>query len=510
MQPVLTQTVQKLFVLGQYQLETPSVDWAALSPLLVMGVVPILFLTLWSLLSDKLPRRTPSIVSVVAGVGTFIAVCCQWKRLNELGEASSVVTLANAYGIDAMALLLTGLIAIAVALVGLFAYDYLEREGIYSAEFFVLMMLSASGGIIMATANDLIVMFLGVEILSIAVYVLAASHLRRIQSQEAGLKYFVLGALASAFLLYGIALMYGATGSTNIAFMGQHADQLENRGLAFGAMAMLLVGLGFKVAAVPFHSWTPDVYEGSPTPVVSFMASAVKVAGFAALIRIFSVALDGFAVDWAPVVAVLAVLSMVIGALVGIVQNNVKRMLAYSSISHAGFILIGLEAATTEGISASLFYLVAYTFLALGSFAAVSVVSGKGDNLTTLSDFSGLAKTDGTLAVLFTILLLAQAGVPFTTGFLGKLAVIKATIDTENYLLGVIAMLSAVVGAFLYLRIVLAMFGDRDADAGEADVQRSGTVAFVVSTCVAFTVVFGIFADPLMNLVNDATAVVGL
>ncbi len=363
----------------------------------------------------------------------------------------------------------------------------------------------------MAGANDLIVLFLGLEVLSIAVYILAASHLRRAESQEAGIKYFVLGAFASAFLLYGIALTYGATGSTNLVHISRYSNTLVDSGdtgLLYGGMALLLVGLGFKIAAVPFHAWTPDVYQGSPSPTVSFMASAVKVAGFAGLLRVFNLTFGDSALadDWAPMIFALAVLSMIYGTVVGVVQDDVKRMLAYSSISHAGFILVGAEAATRDGMNAALYYLAAYTFIAIGSFAVISVAAPKGDAAHSLSDYKGLAKRKPVLALAFTILLLAQAGVPFTTGFLGKFFVIGASIETENYLLAMVAMLAAVVGAFLYLRIVLAMYSD----GAEADAAVSGTAriprtaALTIGITVAFTVFFGVFADLLVDLVGDA------
>lgn len=508
-----------------FELVKPDVDWAGLSPLLIMAAAPLFFLTFWSLASHVAPRRTPSIVAALTGVATIVAAWIQWDRIGDFDRVDGfggfgASTLASTYGIDRFSMLLTMLIAAAVTLTAVFAHDYLEREEINSAEFFVLLMLSAAGGIVMAGANDLIVLFLGLEVLSIAVYILAASHLRRSESQEAGIKYFVLGAFASAFLLYGIALIYGATGSTNLVHVNNYVDTLVasgETGLLYGGMALLLVGFGFKIAAVPFHAWTPDVYQGAPSPTVSFMASAVKVGGFAGLLRVFNVALrdNALADDWAPIVFALAVLSMIYGTVVGVVQDDVKRMLAYSSISHAGFILVGVEAATGadatsgRGMSGALYYLAAYTFIAIGSFAVISVASPKGDAAHSLDDYKGLAKRKPALALAFTVLLLAQAGVPFTTGFLGKFMVIGASLETENYLLAIVAMLAAVVGAFLYLRIVLAMYSDGD----EADAAVSGTepipraAMLTIAVTVAFTLFFGIFADPLVDQVEDAIPV---
>lgn len=493
-------------LLLQVGLEIPTVDWGGLTPLLIMAGSPLVFLTIWSLLATRLPARTPSVFAVLVGIATIIAAAIQWGRIND-DAPQGFSTLADAYGVDGFSLLLTCLIAVAVTLTALFAHDYLVREDILSAEFFVLLMLSASGGIVMAGANDLIVLFLGLEVLSIAVYTLAAGHLRRVESQEAGIKYFVLGAFASAFLLYGIALVYGATGSTNLIQIRDTIPGLADRGLLYGGMALLLVGMGFKIAAVPFHAWTPDVYDGSPSPVVSFMASAVKVAGFAALLRVFNVTFASLADDWAPMLFALAVLSMFLGTFVGIVQDNVKRMLAYSSISHAGFILVGAEAATSEGMSAALYYLAAYTFIAIGSFAVISVASGRGDANHSLTDYRGLAARKPLLALAFTVLLLAQAGVPFTTGFLGKFFVIGASIEDESYVLATAAMLAAVVGAFLYLRIVLAMYSDAEEDAAANNAPVPMTASFVIGVAVAFTLFFGIFADPLVDLVDDAVPV---
>jgi len=311
-------------------------------------------------------------------------------------------------------------------------------------------------------------------------------------------------------LLYGSALTCGAVGSTNMVKIQEQVATLDERSLLYGGMALLLVGFGFKIAAVPFHAWTPDVYDGAPSPTVSFMASAVKVAGFAGLIRVFTLMFGntGIAVDWTPMLFALSVLSMIYGAIVGITQDNVKRMLAYSSISHAGFILVGLEAASEVGTRAALYYLAAYTFIAIGSFAVIAVASPKGDAAHSLDDYRGLASRKPALAFGFTVLLLAQAGVPFTTGFLGKFFVINAAIEGKNYVLAIIAMLAAVIGAYLYLRIMLAMYSDgEESVAGTAAIPV--TAMLTIGSAVVFTLFFGIFADPLVELVRDATPGLG-
>ena len=406
------------------------------------------------------------------------------------------------------------LISAGVLLASLLCDDYLRRENLEGPEVYVLMLLSASGGLLMAMANDLIVIFLGLEILSIALYVLTGSHLRRAESQEGAMKYFVLGAFSSAFLLYGIALVYGATGTTNLTRISEFlsGNILTEDGLLLAGFALLLVGFGFKIAAVPFHVWTPDVYQGAPTPVTAFMASVAKAAGFAALLRVFVVTFEPYRDDWRPVIFVLAVLTMLLGSLLAIVQTDVKRMLAYSSINHAGFILVGVEAATDEGTAAALFYLLAYTFMVVGTFAVVTLVGRRGDAHHTLADYRGLSSSRPALALALAVLLLAQAGVPFTTGFLAKFYVIGAAVDAESYGLAIVAMVSAAISAYLYLRIVVAMYMTAEPDDAVATVRRRIAVPagarLSLGLALAFTVVVGILPSGVIEFAQDAVPVI--
>ncbi len=374
----------------------------------------------------------------------------------------------------------------------------------------MLLLLSASGAVVMASANDLMVMFLGLEIMSIAVYVLAGIHTRRARSSEAALKYFVLGGLSSAFFLYGIALVYGATGSTHIASIANYlaANIFTNDLLLLGGIMLLLVGFGFKVAAVPFHSWTPDVYQGAPTPITGFMASAVKVGGFVGFIRVFMLAFPLYRLDWQPVVYVLAILTLVVGSTLAIVQTDVKRLLAYSSISHAGFVLVAVEQVSHAGNSAALFYLASYTFMVAGSFGVISVLGRKGDGHHSLQDYAGVSRREPVLAFLLTVFLLAQAGVPFTAGFVAKFEVLAAAVSGGSWPLALIAMLSAVISAFLYLKIVITMYGSDDtAEAEAAPVARVlvpwGT-KLALGLAFAFVVVVGVFPGPITNLAYHA------
>ncbi|MDH3708130.1 MAG: NADH-quinone oxidoreductase subunit N, partial [Acidimicrobiia bacterium] len=450
------------------QVPNPTIEWAVLVPLIVLAgaaVVLLIVQSVWKAAPRWFAPGWTCVTALAAGLSTVWL----WQEIDDRG---SISTIGGTFASDRFSLVLTAVICAAVILASLLAWDYLPREGIAGPEFYVLVLLSAAGGVVMVAATDLIVLFLGLEVLSIAAYVTAAMHLRRPESQEAGIKYFVLGAFASAFLLYGIAFTYGATGSTNlIAIRSFLANTvLFESGFLLVGFGLMLVGFGFKIAAVPFHSWTPDVYEGSPTPAVAYMASAVKVAAFAALLRVFVTTFDIYRVEWQPVIYALAVLSLLVGSIAAVMQTNVKRILAYSSIAHAGFILLGVQAATDQGTSAAVYYLVAYTFMVAGSFGVATVVGRSGDRRHTLDDYRGLSRQQPVLALAFTVFLLAQAGVPLTTGFIAKFGVIAAAADARSFWLAVVAMLSAVIAAYIYLRIVVAMFLDDDADeAADAD-----------------------------------------
>ena len=434
-----------------------------------------------------------------------------WQRVQD-ADRGPFSTLAHSVGVDGFSVFVTFTICAAVILSSLLLDGWLRREGMEGTEPYVLVLLSASGGVMMASANDLIVMFLGLEILSLAVYVLAAMHLRKVTSQEAGVKYFVLGAFSSAFFLYGIALTYGATGSTNLVEISAFLSTtvLANSGLLLAGMALLLVGFGFKVAAVPFHFWTPDVYQAAPTPSVAWMASGVKVAGFAGLLRVFYLAFGTYSVDWQPIIYALAALTLIVGSALAIVQTDVKRMLAYSSINHAGFVLVAVQAATAQGVEAALFYLAAYTFMVAGSFGIIAVVSRKGDIGNSLDDYRGLSRDRPVLALAFALLLFAQAGVPLTSGFFAKFYVITAAVEAGSTGLAVIAMLTAVVAAFLYLRIIVSMYMSVE-DAGEPraiPVPFAAGLALVIA--VGFTLCVGLFPGLLSRAAEDATPVLVL
>ncbi len=539
----------------------PHVDYLSILPMLIMLGGALALMLVSSLLRNIMSVRSGTIVAATVSVAALIAALVQWDHVATHGPQ---VTIAGAIAFDAFDVFIQIVVSIAMLLTALVGDGYLKREGIDGPEYQVLAMVSASGAMMMGAANDLIVVFLGLEILSIALYVLAAFNHRRSESGEAALKYFVLGGFSSAIFLYGIALTYGATGTTNLPQIADYLSRnvVVHNGVLLAGIGLLLVGFGFKIAAVPFHMWSPDVYEGSPSPVAGFMAAVAKAGAFAAILRVFVTSFPTLRADWQPIIWVLALLSLVLGAVVALTQRDVKRMMAYSSINHVGFILLGVEACTARGVSASLYYVFTYMFLVIGTFAVITVVAGPGDKRSKITDYRGLAKRQPLLALAFAVLLLGQAGAPFTTGFLAKLGVIEASVSGQGYTLAVFAMASAAVAAFFYLRLAVTMFspvGDvgnqsedanggpaaDDADGGpvdgaevrqasvadvgdaiddrvaslqvltdappDADVEDRGTVpvpvltAVVIGTCVAFTLVFGIIPGPILNFAHQAT-----
>ena len=491
-------------------LPTPNVEFVGIGPEVAVAGAALVIVALLSLAHrwPVLRRSTLGIGIVGLLTGGFFAVQA-WDEVTDVGGYE---TLAGMVAVDGFAVFLK-VVVLGATLVGLLLADgYLRRENLDAGAYHALILLSASGMLMMASANDLIVVFLALEVLSIALYVLAAFHRQRVESEEAGLKYFVLGAFSSAVFLYGVAFVYGATGTTSLTGIAQFLAETaltQNVGLLIG-IALLVVGLGFKVSAVPFHMWTPDVYQGAPTPVTAFMASGTKVAAFGALLRVLVAALESYQLDWQPIVWVLAALTMVVGSVLAIVQSDVKRMMAYSSISHAGFILIGVQVASDEGVSAVLSYLLAYTFIVLGTFTVVTLMSRRGDVGHDLDDYRGLSTRRPVLAALFTVLLLAQAGIPLTSGFVAKLTVFRAAVDGEQYGLVILGVLVSVVAAFVYLRVLVASYmssaegdGETAAVGGGLRVDLGSGIALGVA--VAVTLAMGILPNVFLDFADRAT-----
>jgi len=489
----------------------PSTDWYALAPYIVLLAGALVLLLVGSL-TPRWPRGWYAMLTALTAGTAGVVASLQFAALADEAPRS---LMKGVLAHDRFGLLAVIALCVAVIITSMMASDAAGLDGAQtdSLEPFSLLLVAALGAAIMVTANDLVVSFLGIEILSISLYVLAASDRRRVASHEAGLKYFVLGGFSSAFLLYGIALVYGTTGQTNLGGIAVVlADEVtlpRNDAMLLAGVALLLVGFAFKVSLVPFHSWTPDVYHGAPTYVTGFMASLGKVAAIVALVRLFVIAFPARADDWRPAVFILAVLTLVVGSVLAIVQTDVKRMLAYSSISHAGFMLVGLEAAghigsssASSGTSSTLIYVVLYAVLALGSFAAVSVVSQAASvvgptNATSLDAFKGVAKTNPVFALGFTVLLLAQAGVPLTSGFVAKFGVIRAAVSTESYVLAVLAMVSAVIAAYLYLRIMVSMWLS---ESSSARIPLRPVARLTMFVTVAITLVLGVLPTFVLRL----------
>ena len=497
-------------VLAQAQqaqpLQLPHVDWVTIAPEGIFFVGGLVMLIAGVFLRRRAPR------GLWAGMTVAIALLALWPTFHmwhQVQHGGARTAIADAIVVDGFSIFIYVVIISTVVMAALLADAYLRREELEGAEYYVLMLFSASGGMLMASANDLIVVFLGLEILSIALYTMAGYQQRREGSREAAIKYFVLGAFSSAFFLYGIALVYGSIGSTNFGLIAEflRVNALTN-GLLLAGFALLFVGLGFKVAAVPFHMWTPDVYQGSPTPATAFMAAAAKAAGFAALLRIFVSTFDLYRLDWQPIVWALAALSLVFGSVLAVVQTDVKRMLAYSSIAHAGYVFVGFETATARGVAGALFYLFAYAFMIIGSFAIVTLVSGRGDQNTSLDSFRGLSSRRPVLAFVFTILLLAQAGVPLTSGFLAKFYVISAAVESGDYALAILAMVAAVIAAFFYLRLIVIMYMAAPVEEGvpaPAPIPVPFGAGLALTIAFGFTVVVGFLPSAVFDFAQHAT-----
>jgi len=513
---------------------TPSVAYGALSPIfIVLGAALV-----GVLVEAVVPRneRYPVQVFVtLAGlVGSLVAVgLIHGDRLTTPSPLGNDSPFAGSLAIDGVGLFLQGtilvlavlatllvaertvdvgssIVASAAVVVGSPADRALSRTNRMQTEVFPLLLFAVTGMLIFPISNNLILMFVALEVLSLPLYLMAGlSRRRRLLSQEASMKYFLLGAFASAFFLYGLALLYGYANTVDLPGIlaaqrsGTHSDVLLYLGLG-----LLLVGLLFKASVAPFHSWTPDVYSGAATPVTAFMASCTKVAAFGALLRVLYIGFSGSAWDWRPIIWGVAIASMVVGAVLGLTQTDIKRILAYSSIAHAGFILVGLVALTKQSAASVMFYVLSYGFTTLAAFGLLMLVRDADGEATRLSQWSGLAKKSPVVAGVMTVLLMSMAGIPLTAGFTGKFYVFRAAWHTAGPLV-VIALLSSAVAAFFYLRIIVMMFF-ADPPENAPTVAIPGWAASVALTAgLVVTVVLGVFPQPIIDLATKAAHLVG-
>ncbi|MEO7719618.1 MAG: NADH-quinone oxidoreductase subunit N [Capsulimonas sp.] len=466
----------------------PSSDFLAVSPLLTVILLGMIVL----MVDLFLPRDRKGILVGISAVGLLIAAgfsAALWGR-GLTGFAGSVAA-------DDFAVLFQ-IILLVVAFLSIFLSErYIQIKGINYGEYYALLLFSTSGAMLMATSRELITIFVGLEVLSIALYILAGFARTEARSEESAMKYFLLGAFSSGFFLYGIALLYGGTGTTRLDSMPSESLQSI---YSIAGMALLLVGLGFKAAIVPFHSWTPDVYEGAPTSVTAFMSAGAKAGAFAALIRV-AVAFLPISAYFHDVLWVLAVLTMIVGNIIAVQQTNIKRMLAYSSIAHAGYILVGLIAQNQDGRAGVVFYVLSYTFMNLGAFGILILLARRGDELTQIKDLEGLSQRQPLAAALMAIFMLSLAGIPPTAGFIGKFFLFQGAIEAHEIWLACIGLLASVIGVFYYLWVIARMFFKPATREFPANIWNSNPLAsFAVIVCAFMSLALGlapqIFSTP--------------
>ncbi len=392
--------------------------------------------------------------------------------------------------LDRLSAFVTVLVAVAALLVCLLSVTYLAEVDINHGEYYALLLLATAGMMLLVASTDLITLFLGLELMSIPIYVLAGFDRRRLRSNESALKYFVVGSFASGILLYGMALLYGTTGHTD--YEGIRAAFPGGNPLALTGLGLLVVGFAFKISSVPFHQWTPDVYEGAPVSVTAYMAVTVKVAAFAALLRVLASAFDSPSEELVGLLWVLAAATMIVGNVMAVIQDNLKRLLAYSSIAHAGYVLVGLVAGTAEGHAAVLFYLLVYVFMNLGAFGVIVALANRGRDAEQIDDLAGLAQSRPALAALMTLFLVSLAGIPGTGGFIAKFMVFKAAIGAGYVGLAILGVLASVVSVYYYLRIPVAMYMSEPGEAALRQESSSGE-QLVLVVCAVVVILLGIF-----------------
>jgi len=476
--------------------------------LLVGAGVLQLALTLWL---HTRPRLLGAVLTVVALVATIGIAAWQYQAAANGGMVGTESLLADMVAVDGVALFTRFVVAGAGILTVLLGFAYLQDRRIHRGEYYPLLLFTATGMTLLASAADLLMVFLAVEILSLALYVMTGLARRDMASQEGAFKYLLLGAFSSAFLLYGIALVYGATGTTHIATAGVAlSDPGTPAGLVFAGIALMLVGFAFKVALVPFHMWTPDVYQGAPTPVTAFMAAATKVAAFAAFLRVFTGGMEQLAWIWVPAVSVLAAITMLVGAALAVVQDDLKRMLGYSAVAHAGYAAIGLVAVSEIGTGATLFYLLAYAIMSLGAFGILTILERRQRKAIAVADLRGLWQSAPSLAVMFALFLLSLAGIPGTVGFIAKFGIVRAAVDAGLVWLAVVLVISSVIAAYFYIRVIVAMFmDDEPAHLADAPVPPASAASTAVSVAAVGVIALGVLPPAVIDLAERAATFAG-
>jgi len=477
-------------ILAQVQASLPqTADYMSILPELVLTVFGMLIMVVDPLLD---PENSHESLGAIALVGTVAALASTYWMAQYPGTAFWNMVRVEGFSV------FFHVVVIAIAAVAILSsFEYLKVERIRAGEYYGLILFGTVGMCLMSSAIELVLIFIALEISSIATYILAGFRRRDAASSEASLKYFLLGSFATAFFLYGVALMFGATGSTNIDVISRqlHASGGQGPVLAYVATALMFVGLGFKVAAVPFHVWTPDVYEGAPAPVVGLMSTGPKAAAFAVLLRVVFEA-NAPGIFW--IVWISAALTMTLGNLGALVQNNVKRLLAYSSIAHAGYLLVAFAAQPDLGTSAAMFYTAAYAAMNVGAFVVVSHIANAGEKYVTLEDYAGLGRKSPVLAAIFTFFLMSLIGIPITGGFFAKFYVLSAALKSNLNILAIILVLNSGVGAYYYLRIIVMMYMKEPR--GSVPVTRMPlTTTIAITVCVLLTLYLGVLPNRVLD-----------
>ncbi|HWB73091.1 MAG TPA: NADH-quinone oxidoreductase subunit NuoN [Egibacteraceae bacterium] len=498
-------------VLLGVQTEQLPAAWA----LGVGGLTQFVLTAIWR---DR-PRLLEALLAALGFAATAAVTAWQWATYagevvgpEGLALVGSRSAIGGMVAVDGVALFTRVTVCAAGLVTVLLGYAYAEERRIHRGEYYPLVLFAATGMNLLAASADLIMVFISIEILSLSLYILCGFAKRDLHSQEAALKYFLLGAFSSALLLYGVALVYGVAGSTNVTDAGRALASLDApRGASLAAMGLLLVGFGFKTALVPFHMWTPDVYQGAPTPVTGFMAAATKAAAFAAFLRVFVGAFGTLQWSWVPVVWLVAAVTMIVGAVLAVVQIDIKRMLGYSAIAHAGYVSIGLIAVSRDGVSATLFYLLAYALMSLGAFGVLALLERRSHRALAIHDLRGLGKSHPLPAIMLALFLVSLAGVPGTAGFMAKFAVFRAGVQAGQAALVVIGVVSSVIAAFFYLRVIVAMFmEDEPADAAQQPpLEFPASLSAGLALSAAAVVALGILPGAVVNLARQAATVVG-
>jgi len=470
----------------------PEIDLISLAPVLVLSVFTMLVM-----LTDLFIGKNKSLLVFLSLTGLLMAAVSSFAK-----TGWPVRSFGGSYVVDHLSVFFTLVFCISSALAILISVEYNRREKINVGEYYTLIMFCTVGMIILASSTDLIMIFLGIEIVSLCLYVLAGIRRRDVRSNEAALKYFLLGAFATGFLLYGMTILYGTTGTTKLAGIAEaiSSGQVLSQPLMLMGVVLLILGFGFKVASVPFHMWAPDVYQGAPTPVTAFMAVGPKAAAFAAFFRVFTEAMPELASSWDMILSIVAVITMFVGNLGAIVQTNIKRLLAYSSISHVGYILIAIIARNSLSSSALIFYMLVYAFMIFGAFGVVILIGREGKENLELKDYSGLGFQAPLLALCMSIFMLSLGGLPPLAGFIAKFYIFQAALNEGYVTLVVLAVLNSAISFYYYLRVIVFMYMKEPE--GEFQISLAPLTLLVVIISVLGTVDLGLFPGPVLSLAH--------